>query len=209
MVRAAIATPKGQLLINSLDANNDSPVHLAAYRKKLNLFMLFASNNAFLDQPNAAQEDALDALKDPNEKMQVIASLERLPLSESNLKRIAQEKRKMLEPKTEQTADKKTESVLTNPTSTNNEVKEKKEGVFIFDSVMSNQAGYLAPVRKTTLAGAPSQTPPHDDFALKELEFELPETPAEFCEDDEIAVVNLMPGNGFFFVPKTVAFDNI
>lgn len=49
MVEAIIADSRGFLLINSIDKNNDSPAHLAAFRGHFSILILLAKNHAFLD----------------------------------------------------------------------------------------------------------------------------------------------------------------
>jgi hypothetical protein len=49
MVEAIIANNNGFLLINSIDKNNDSPAHLAAFRRNFDILLILAKNDAFLD----------------------------------------------------------------------------------------------------------------------------------------------------------------
>lgn len=165
MAKMIIANPQGQLLINSLDVNNDSPIQLAAYRKQMTIYMMLAYNNAFLDQPNAAGEDAIDAIQDPAEKERVLHELERAQLTEGNMNRIQTELRKMKD-RAQMADDGGDEKDGENQDGTktpmspkslrkvsfitsNNEgggrtaEKEKPEGYHIFEKVMKNQDDFI------------------------------------------------------------------
>lgn len=144
MVKTIVQNPKGQLLVNGLDQNNDSPIHLAAYRKQYDIFLQLASNNAFLDQPNAGSQDPIDALEG---NVEIIKKVAAMNLSDGNRKRIDKELAKLSGKVNElvvldvKVTDKKIEqfSPLRSPT----REASKTAGQKMFDQVMSNQKDYV------------------------------------------------------------------
>ena len=226
MAQAVITNPQGQLLINSLDSNNDSPIQLAAYRGHYDMFMTLAQNNAFLDQPNAAGEDAIDAIQNPKEKARILADLSKLPtLSQANKNRLEAEHKKNLASGTpvpimsnDRAPQTSSSPMAPPPLATSSMNPQQREGHAVFEQVMNNQNSYImstppkqqssspSPQRRTT---SMSPIPVLSPTKSSTQEFDLLPPMEEFYQDDEIAVVSLVPANGFFFTPKTTTFDRI
>lgn len=220
MVQAVISNPGGQLLINSLDSNNDSPIQLAAYRGHNDMFLTLAQNNAFMDQPNAAGEDAIDAIQNPKEKERILGELAKMPnLSQANKNRLEAERRKQMGGNTPipVVAGAGAQAPPTMPLATSQQTPQQREGQAVFEQVMSNQNSYLmstpqrpaspSPQRRTTsMSPIPVLTPTKSNPGN---EFDLMPPMEEYYQDDVIAVVSLVPASGFFFPPKSTAFDRI
>lgn len=217
MARQIIGNPQGQLLINSLDLNNDSPIQLAAYRKQSGIYMMLAQNNAFLDQPNAGGEDAIDAIQDPAEKQRLLQEMLKIPtLSEGSKKRIALEMKKN-QPQASQPPLGQTPTKPLASTMVNSQVpSEKKEGHYVFEKVMSNQNQYIQGTGE--MANRETRAPTRtaavtmknlDVGSLGDLEFELAMPGSEYLPEEEVSVVSIMPGSGFFYLPKSTAFDQL
>lgn len=220
MVQAVISNPGGQLLINSLDSNNDSPIQLAAYRGHNDMFLTLAQNNAFMDQPNAAGEDAIDAIQNPKEKERILGELAKMPnLSQANKNRLEAERRKQMggNAPIPVVAGAGAQAPPTMPLVTSQQTPQQREGQAVFEQVMSNQNSYLmstpqraaspSPQRRTTsMSPIPVLTPTKSNPGN---EFDLMPPMEEYYQDDVIAVVSLVPASGFFFPPKSTAFDRI
>jgi hypothetical protein len=224
MAQAVIGNPQGQLLINSLDSNNDSPIQLAAYRGHNDLFLTLAQNNAFLDQPNAAGEDAIDAIQNPKDKERILIELSKQPnISQSNRNRIQAENKKQSSlpntiPLAQPTSSRPNMDLA--PLTLNSPNSQQKEGHMMFESVMNDQKSYIMNSPQRQASPSPSRKP--NNFSLSPIpilsattsanggsEFDLMKPMEEFYENDEIAVVSLVPANGFFFPPKSTAFDRM
>jgi ankyrin repeat protein len=89
MVEAIIADNRGFLLINSIDKNNDSPAHLAAFRGHFEILTILAKNNAFLDQPNAESKDPIATIVSDDDRIMMVQKFSAMKLSEKNTKHIA------------------------------------------------------------------------------------------------------------------------
>lgn len=222
MAKTIVQNPKGQLLVNGLDQNNDSPIHLAAYRKQYDIFLLLASNNAFLDQPNAGSQDPIDALEGNVEIIKKVASMN---LSDGNRKRIDKELAKLSGKANEPVAfdikvpEKKIElcSMLASPT----REASKTAGQKMFDQVMSNQKEYVKSgadardkaiierSRSPTMAESRVTRSKSQIKSNLNFEFDLLPPNEEFYPEDEIIITNLVPPNGFFYPLKSTAYDMI
>lgn len=225
MSRLVASNPKGQLLINGLDMNNDSPIHLAAYRKQYSTFLLLAANGAFLDQPNAGGQDPIDAL-DGN--MDMINEIAKLPnLSVANRKRIDKELEKRSKKEQSAVLDKSTpmtpeknQSALSRSVSPIGE-SNKTEGHRVYEEVMNNPKAFInsgvkakeqalqRSASKSNMSELKRQRSTTPNKSNLFPEFELMPPNDEFYADDEIVVTNLMPASGFFYLPKTTAYDMI
>lgn len=233
MVKLIISNPQGSLLINSLDVNNDGPIQLAAYRKFMGIYLLMATNNAFLDQPNAAGEDAIDAIKDPVEKSKVLTELSKYQLSEGNAKRIQTEllklEKKGLTEENRQPDEDENSGTLSQSHSIRKvsfaqtpQVKEiapsKTEGQLVFEKVLNNKADFIN--NSSAFSGAaspraqrsPLQTPTKrmvsSDISRAD-EFEISYPIEEYSPQDEITIVSIITPPAFFYPPKTTQYDNL
>lgn len=222
MAKVLVQNPKGQLLVNGLDMNNDSPIHLAVYRKQFDTFLLLAANNAFLDQPNAGGQDPIDALEG-NEEM--ISKVAKMNLSDANRKRIDKELAK-LAAKSQDTAvveikspEKSPEKIKVQSSPTRE--ASKTSGQKMFDQVMSNQKEYVKSgfeardraiterSRSPTMAESRMTRGKSQIKNIENFEFELLPPNEEFYPDDEIIITNLVPPNGFFYPIKSTAYDTM
>ena len=88
MVESIIQDQRGFLLINSIDKNNDSPAHLAAFRGQFEILKILTKNNAFLDQPNAESKDPIETIVSEEKRIKFIEELKGMKLSEKNTKHI-------------------------------------------------------------------------------------------------------------------------
>lgn len=88
MVEAIIQDQRGFLLINSIDKNNDSPAHLAAFRGHFEILKILTKSDAFLDQPNAESKDPIETIVNEQKRIQVIEELKNMKMSEKNTKHI-------------------------------------------------------------------------------------------------------------------------
>lgn len=84
MVKLIVENPKGIMLVNSLDKNNESPAHLAASQKNMNILNFLVKNGAFLDQPNAQKMDVISVIPDQEMKSNFVKGLKKVKLSEKN-----------------------------------------------------------------------------------------------------------------------------
>ena len=225
MARAIISNPQGQLLINSLDINNDSPIQLAAYRNKNDIYMMLANNNAFLDQPNAGGEDAIDAIQNPEEKKKMIDQMTKIQtLSEGNKKRIQAELNKKNQttgssiPGGEDKKDQKTESSMKQGQQNSNEhpgshMTEKRDGNKVYEKVMRNQQEYIYGTSNLEASNSPTKSQTSRPIMTTSIsvddDFELSQVLDEYLPTDEINVVSIMPSAGFFFIAKSTAYDQI
>lgn len=72
LVKQILNKEKGRMLINSLDRNNDTPAHLAAYRKHTDILLDLAVRGAFLDLPNSGNKDPITIISDKSVKRDFI-----------------------------------------------------------------------------------------------------------------------------------------
>ena len=228
MSRMIVMNPKGQMLINGLDMNNDSPIHLAAYRKQYQTFTLLAANGAFLDQPNAGSQDPVDAVDGNLEILKEIAKIQ--SLTPANKKRIDKEIEKItnkgnsavLEKSAPASPEKQGSQSPVNRSVSPIRETPKTEGHQIYDEVMSNPRAFInsgvAAKEQAVLQRSASRSTMSDMKRQRSLtpsrlnsfpEFELLPPNDEFYAEDEIIVTNLVPANGFFYLPKSTAYDNM
>jgi ankyrin repeat protein len=88
MVEAIISDSRGFLLINSIDKNNDSPAHLAAFRGHFDIMTILAKNHAFLDQPNAESKDPIATIVSDEDRDMMLKNLSKMELSVKNTKHL-------------------------------------------------------------------------------------------------------------------------
>jgi ankyrin repeat protein len=69
------------LLINSIDKNNDSPAHLAAFRGHFGILKILTKYDAFLDQPNAESKDPIETIVDEEKRVALIEELRSMKMS--------------------------------------------------------------------------------------------------------------------------------
>lgn len=218
MVETIIKDNRGFLLINSIDKNNDSPAHLAAFRKQIPILVNLAKNNAFLDQPNAESKDPIMTIQDEKLRLEVINKLKKLDLDEKTQKHLKNLEKRMEKKATTpiKTNESKTSIVLKKEESVNGielqqlekmeELKVKK-GLAYFNDIITGKTENIEKEARKKMKLEEKNN--YDDFKENndDFKFDLPFPSQEMELSDTKVVSCLVPGRGFFYLPKTTAFD--
>lgn len=214
------------MLVNGLDMNNDSPIHLAAYRKQKDIFLMLAAFGAFLDQPNAGGQDPIQALQDPEIVMQVARFNN---LSAGSRLRIEKELAKINGTNSSDIKD--SALIVSKPPADNSPKKEAVSSIIhadskprtlghqVFDHVMKNQANFInsgfqsKEVADRDRSRSPTMLDPQlvrsrsQNKSDASLQFELLAPNPEYYDNEEIVITNIVPPSGFFYPLKSTAFD--
>lgn len=197
------------MLINSLDQNNDSPSHLAAYRKRIDILILLAKKFAFLNQPNAAQEDPIQAIPDKRLRAKALEELLKLPLKAKNKRHL--QTLKMMEEEKGEEVKKEKEEVVEDKKEVKKETKNeiRKSKLSEFDDLMQNGDISFLPESPQYPELAKVHPEPNSLEISKEIfdsnedEFELMNNPVEIEQHNSQTIGGIFPGKVFFYLLKT------
>lgn len=212
MVEMIIKDNRGFLLINSIDKNNDSPAHLAAFRGQIPILINLAKNKAFLDQPNAESKDPLSTITCDETRMEVISKLQRLNLGDKTQKHLQNLNKRM---SAKGNTSRKGDISATSRFKRDEEPERKdeteqikmKKGLSYFNDIIN---GNTEKIEKEAISQSMIEAMEPDgefDQSDEDFLFELPPPMQEMDITDSRVVTSLFPGRGFFYLPKTTTFD--